>query len=118
MTSDSKVLSYSYDYHNRLKQVKLNDQTVFQAGYDGDGRRIKTMDATTRLYHYAFGTWDPVYVKGQASGVISDVVFAGGLRIAKVYPNKVTRRSFVEKAITLEQDLITGLVLVRRHGRS
>jgi YD repeat-containing protein len=74
--------SYSYDYENRMKQVNLNGQQVFQAWYDGDGRRIKTTEgSTTTIFYYRVGSWDPIYQKDQGAGVVTDLVFAGNLRI-------------------------------------
>lgn len=62
-TSWPKSWTYKYDYQNRLKQVKLNSQTVFQAMYDGDGRRIETIAGGTSVYDYLAGSWDPSHVK-------------------------------------------------------
>lgn len=85
-TTGSNTFTYIYDYQNRLRQVKLNSQAIFQAWYDGDGRRIKTSDATTRIYHYAACScsWDPIYVKDLTTGVVTDMIFGGNLRIGKV----------------------------------
>lgn len=84
-TNGSNVWNYEYDYENRLRQVQLNGQQVFQAWYDGDGRRARTVaSATATIYHYLPGSWDPVYVKDTGSGVVTDLVFAGALLIGKV----------------------------------
>ncbi len=84
-TSGPNPWTYAYDYQNRLKQVKVNGILVFQALYDGDGRRVQTVAGTdTTIYHYQAGSWDPIYVKGLTSGTITDVLFARSLRIGKV----------------------------------
>ncbi len=84
-TSGSNSWAYKYDYQNRLNQVLLNGLSVFQATYDGDGRRVQTVAGTdTTIYHYQAGSWDPIYVKGLTSGTITDVLFARSLRIGKV----------------------------------
>jgi RHS repeat-associated protein len=82
--SGSNSWAYTYDYENRLKQVQLNTQTVLQALYDGDGRRIQTVAGDTVVYHYLAGSWDPAYTKDLTTGVTTDVVFSGGLRVGKV----------------------------------
>ncbi len=57
---------------------------MFQAVCDGDGRRVETIAGDTAIYHYLAGSWDPSYVKDLTSGVVTDVVFAGGFRVGKV----------------------------------
>jgi YD repeat-containing protein len=76
--------AYTYDFENRLKLVKLNSQPVLQAIYDGDGRRIETVAGDTTVYHYSGASWDPIYVKDVTTGTVTDVVFAGGLRVGKI----------------------------------
>ncbi|MGA8855844.1 MAG: RHS repeat-associated core domain-containing protein, partial [Candidatus Bathyarchaeia archaeon] len=83
-SSDSNSWTYAYDYENRLKQVNLNGQSVLQALYDGDGRRIQTVTGDTTVYHYLAGSWDSAYVKDLSTGVTTDIVFAGGFRVGKV----------------------------------
>jgi RHS repeat-associated protein len=83
-TAGANTWSYTYDYENRLKQAALNGLTAFQAMYDGDGRRIETVAGDTTVYHYLAGSWNPSYVKDLTSGVVTDVVIAGGFRVGKV----------------------------------
>jgi RHS repeat-associated protein len=83
-TTGSTSWTYGYDYESRLKRTSLNGQTVFQASYDGDGRRIETIAGDTTIYHYVLGSWDPAFVKDLTSGLATDEVFAAGLRVAKV----------------------------------
>ncbi len=83
-SSGSNSWTYAYDYENRLKQVTLNGQSVLQASYDGDGRRIQTVTGDTTIYHYLANSWDPGYVKDLSTGVTTDVVFAGSFRVGKV----------------------------------
>ncbi len=83
-TSVSNSWTYTYDYENHLKQAKVNAQSVLQAMYDGDGRRIETVAGDTTIYHYLAGSWDPSYVKDLTSGVVTDLVFAGGFRVGKI----------------------------------
>ena len=82
--SGSNSWTYKYDYENRLKQVYLNGVTVLQAIYDGDGWRIQTIAGHTTIYNYLPGSWDQGYVKDLSSGLVTDVVFAAGLRIGEV----------------------------------
>lgn len=83
-TSGSSSWTYKYDYENRIKQAALNGLTVFQALYDGDGRRIDTVAGDTTVYDYLAGSWDPSYVKDLTTGVTSDIAFAGNFRVGKV----------------------------------
>ena len=83
-TTGSTSWSYAYDYENRLKQVKLNGQSVLQSIYDGNGRRIETVTSNTTIYHYQAGSWDPSYMKNLASGLVTDIIFAGAFRLGKV----------------------------------
>ncbi len=82
--SGSNLWTYTYDPQNRLKQAKLSGQQVFQALYDGDGRRIQTVAGDTTVYHYQAGSWGPTYVKDLSAGVTTDVIFAGGFRVGKI----------------------------------
>ncbi len=83
-TSGSNSWSYAYDYENRLKQAKVNSQLVFQATYDGDGRRVQTVAGDTTVYHYLAGSWDPSYAKDLTTSVTTNVIFAGSFRIGKI----------------------------------
>jgi YD repeat-containing protein len=84
-TSGSTSWTYKYDYENRLKQVILpGTGTVLQATYDGDGRRIQTVAGDTTVFAYLPSSWDPAYVKDVTTGVVTDIISAGGLRVAKV----------------------------------
>lgn len=62
----------------------LNGLTVFQATYDGDWRRIRTVAGGTTVYHYLPGSWDPAYVNDLTVGLATDIVFAGAFRVGKV----------------------------------
>ncbi len=62
----------------------MNMQLVFEALYDGDGRRIETVAGDTSIYHYQAGSWDPAYVKDLTTGLSTNIIFAAGLRIGKV----------------------------------
>ncbi len=84
-TSGSNSWAYKYDYQNRLNQVLLNGLSVFQATYDGDGRRVQTVAGTdTTIYHYQAGSWDPIYAKGLTTGIVTDIIFVGSFRVGKI----------------------------------
>jgi len=84
-TSGSNSWNYIYDFENRLKQVTSDGQLILQAWYDGDGRRIKTVEGETiRVFAYLAGSWDPAYVNEASSGTVSDIIFARALRIGRV----------------------------------
>jgi YD repeat-containing protein len=51
-SNDTDTWFYTYDKRNRLIQVDLNQQTIAEYTYDGDGRRIKKTEWIESLQQY------------------------------------------------------------------
>jgi RHS repeat-associated protein len=74
---------YDYDLMNRLIEVRRNNKTVAQYGYDPEGYRVvKTTSAGTT--HYVFEGTEPVFEKKLKSGKIKSYIYALGRHLARV----------------------------------
>ncbi|TMI29081.1 RHS repeat protein, partial [Candidatus Bathyarchaeota archaeon] len=80
-TTGTAHWTYSWDVANRLVKVR-NDAGVQGAyAYDGEGRRVESIEASTTFYAY-LGT-ETLY-ETVTGGAGTDYIHAGGFRIGKV----------------------------------
>jgi YD repeat-containing protein len=88
-TWDGKSYALAYDGFNQVKSFTAGTALVAEAGYDGDGLRVKkTAGGCTTVYHY-----DPagnVLAENHADGrPIADYVYLNGKMVAKIIPEEV-----------------------------
>lgn len=64
---------FDYDHENRLIEIERNSSTLATYSYDGDGRRVKTVQGGVNTYYisdlieYSAGTFTKYYFAGHAS---------------------------------------------------
>ena len=87
-SNGTNTWSYTYDKRNQLTQVDLNQQTIAQYTYDGDGRRIKKTEWIESLQQYQdiayiYSGINVIYEKNITTGQSASYIYGPTGRVAK-----------------------------------
>jgi len=75
--------TYSYDYENRLTQVKKNGQTIAQYVYDSGGQRIKKTEGAVTEVHIYQGL-DIIYQRFTGNDTTTKRIYGAGRQVAEI----------------------------------
>lgn len=84
---------YTFDYENRLVEVKKDDQIVITCTYNTSGNRIKKSihSGTPKTIYYHYDLMGNVIEETDETGTItSEHIFGGAFHIAKIENNKTS----------------------------
>lgn len=75
--------NYIYDYENRLIEVKKNSVTIQMNYYDGDGKRIKKVEASQTTIYIYLG-WNIIFEKESSTMTETKHIFGPNGHVADI----------------------------------